>query len=104
MPLSALEVHQKIEGCMNGVLSEYFFVDPHYFCGPNKITVFSCRSNRGGNTLFTQNLDFLFFSKQITNNCAKPPQQNVKHAESVDRTRDLKFFSLTPSQLSYFGL
>ncbi len=27
-----------------------------------------------------------------------------KSAESVDRTRDLKIFSLTLSQLSYFGL
>ncbi len=27
-----------------------------------------------------------------------------KAAESVDRTRDLKIFSLTLSQLSYFGL
>ncbi len=56
-----------------------------------------------------KNLIFLFFSRRNHNFVGawyrhrKPPQQNLKNAESVDRTRDLKIFSLTLSQLSYFG-
>ncbi len=36
----------------------------HLFIVVAFLVVFSCRCNRGGNTLFTQKLDFLFFSSK----------------------------------------